>query len=422
MRLPVPHRRGHYLASVALLLPGVFPFFWMLPGVLIGYLINWYWVAPRLRRLSLQEDWITLTDVFAKGHSYGRVIAAICSFIVLFSFSFYIASQFQAAGSTFSSSFGLGANSSIILGGTIILVYTLLGGFWAVSVTDTIQGILMALTALLLPLLAIIAVGGVSGLISGLEAANSPQMLSWTGAHSGIVAVGFILGSLGIGLANPGQPHVVNRFMALRDEQAVRQARVISLFWAVVVFAGMMVLGLCGKALVQQTSSNEQIFFVMTGELLSPVLAGVVIAAVLSAIMSTADSQLLVCASSIAHDLKRDQSEPSLWLSRAAVCFMCVIAVLLAIYAPQSIFTRVLFAWTALGAAFGPLLIVRLMSFRVSQNMTIASIVSGFLLTVIFHLQASPPGDYWERFVPLMVAFVFAWWGREKNNLIDGIK
>ena len=388
---------------------------WLLPGVLIGYVINWYFVAPRLHRLAREENHLTLTDVFARGHKQARFIAILCSVIILFSFSFYIAAQFQAAGTTFASNLGLDLNYSIVVSGVIILIYTFLGGFWAVSVTDTVQGILMALTALVLPLMALIYVGGFSGLGQALASQENATLLSLSGQFEGWLAFGFIAGSLGIGLANPGQPHVVSRFMALKDEPALRQARIISIAWAIIVFGGMIILGLCARAVFSEMNQSEQVFFLMTDTLLPTVLAGVVIAAVLSAIMSTADSQLLVCAAALSHDLdkRKDNASHSLSKSRLAVVLVTGLAIALAIFAPDSIFSRVLFAWTALGAAFGPLLIVRLLGHKVSQSATIAAIGLGFGLTVLLHLQPSPPGDYLERLLPFSLAFMIAWWGRQ---------
>jgi hypothetical protein len=165
--------------------------------------------------------------------------------------------------------------------------------------------------------------------------------------------VGFALGTLGIGLGYPGQPHVVNRFMALRDARALRDGRVIALTWAVIIYAGMITLGFAARALYGPTVADEQVLFETANRLFPPVVAAVMIAAVLSAIMSTADSQLLVAASSASHDLPR-RGRGSLWVSRLVVALISVLAVLIAVGLPQTIFARVLFAWAALGAAFGP--------------------------------------------------------------------
>lgn len=200
---------------------------WIASGSLTGMLVAWFWIGPRLLRFSRRYDHITLTD-FLLHESTGRLRTAIlwfASVIIVFSFVFYVAAQFQGAGNTFASTFDLPMGESIVIGALIIMLYTLLGGFWAVSVTDTVQGLLMAFTAILLPLAALIEVGGVSGFMEGLRRVSSEAQLSFTAANGGLLAVGIVLGGLSIGFGTYGQPHLLVRFMALRDEKALRQAR-----------------------------------------------------------------------------------------------------------------------------------------------------------------------------------------------------
>jgi sodium/proline symporter len=346
--------------------------------------------------------------------NWTRTITCLCSFAIVFSFAFYIAAQFQAAGTTFSSSFGISVESAIITGTAIILIYTLLGGFWAVSMTDTIQGLLMATIAIILPLAALIAVGGPFELISGLNQTLSETQLSIAGSFYDWAAFAFVLGMLGVGLGNPGQPHVVNRFMAIKDEQSVRVGKVIGIAWPCIVYGGMLILGLCARVLLPASESNEKVLFETTNLLFHPVLAGVIIAAVLSAIMSTADSQLLVSASSISYDLNKNMTaNKSLLFSRVTVLVMCLISLLIALYAPEAIFSRVLFAWAAIGSAFAPLLIVILMGYEVKGYFRMLAIFCGFSLTVVFNWLENTPGDVLERVVPFILAFVIAWLGKQ---------
>ena len=403
---------------------------WLFPSIICGYVFNWLWLAPRIQAFSRQHQAVTLTDVLSSSAGqYRKQVIWLCSFIIVFCFTFYIASQFQAAGNTFASTFDLDVRMAIVVGAAIILVYTLLGGFWAVSVTDTVQGLLMALVAVVLPIAALYQVGGIGALIDGLQRYSSAAQLSWTGGYSGIIALGFIVGTFGVGLGNPGQPHVVNRFMALHTDEygskrTLRRAQLIGILWPSLVFGGMLILGLCARVLLNEhntdTSINdaEQVFFTMTHALFEPVLVGVIIAAVLSAIMSTADSQLLVCASSLSYDLTNKlPAQQALFMSRLTVAGMCIISALIALYAPASIFSRVLFAWAAIGAAFAPLLIVILSGYRVKPMHCLLAISSGFLLTVLFNWQASPPGDYLERVLPFVVALAIAWHGRQPRDL-----
>jgi sodium/proline symporter len=379
---------------------------WIALGSIIGMFVAWFWIGPRLRVYSREKGNITLTDFLAEGSSGStrKAIVVCTSIIVIFTFAFYVAAQFQGAGNTFSSTFDLGMTESILIGALIIMIYTLLGGFWAVSVTDTVQGLLMAFTAVLLPAAAFLEVGGFQGFWQGLQAVSTPAQLSLTGGNAGLMAVGVIVGSLSIGFGTYGQPHLLVRFMALRDETALRQARLITIVWYLVVFLGMVFLGLVGHVLHAGIDNPETIFFVLTESLFTPIIGAVLLAAVLSAIMSTADSQLLVAASAISHDLGLGGERNRLLYSRLAIVMLVVFAVIVALYLPEAIFSRVLFAWIALGSAFGPTVFARLAGVPLQPRGVLASILTGFGLAVIFYLLPNTPGDILERLVPFCAA------------------
>ncbi len=395
------------------------PAVWLFPATVGGFLINWLFVAPRMRASPDAARAVTLTHFLAgdPGQRHFCAIVRLSATIVLFSFLFYVASQFQAAGKAFSSTFEMHESTAILIGAGVILVYTLLGGFWAVSVTDTLQGALMALTAVLLPLGTLAAVGGFGELHDGLRALDDAALVDVTGKHAGIAALGFVVGTLGIGFGYPGQPHVVNRFLALKDDRAMRQARIIAIAWALVVYSGMLTLGFCARILYPGLADNESIFFAATTAVFPPVIAGIMVAAVLSAIMSTADSQLLVAASSVSHDwpltgANRASPAAQVRLSRVVVTAVSAMAVLLALYATDAIFSRVLFAWHALGSAFGPVLLVRLAGRPVSSGATLAGIATGFALTVALHLVPNTPGDVAERWLPFVASLLVCLAGR----------
>ncbi len=393
---------------------------WIVAGSVLGMLIAWYWIAPRLMAASRERGLVTLTDLLL-GDLTGqvrRILLWSISLIIVISFSFYVAAQFQGTAATFSSSFGLSMPTSIITGAVIIMVYTLLGGFWAVSVTDTVQGLLMAATAVLLPLTALAAVGGWSGFIEGLGAVSSATQLSLSAGNIGLAGAGFVIGLLCIGIGTFGQPHLLVRFMALRDERALRQARALTLAWYLLVFLGMCFLGLVGHVLFPVTDDPERIFFVLTEELFSPILGAVLIAAVLSAIMSTADSQLLVAASALAHDLGLGRGSPAraLLVSRLSIAGLVVLAVLIALFLPEAIFSRVLFAWIALGSAFGPLVFARLGACSIHPAAILASVILGFASAVALYLAPNTPGDIAERVLPFTIASLCLILGRKREN------
>jgi len=294
-----------------------------------------------------------------------------------------------------------------------VLAYTMLGGFWAVSVTDTLQGLLMVVAAIVLPASALIAVGGFGALTGGLAELGNTGSPIGNGTLGGFTSLFFVLGLFGIGIGYPGQPHVVNRFMALKDEKSLSQGRIIALTWAVLVYSGMLLLGLSARLLFPDLGDAEQVLFRAAGILLPPVIAGVMLAAVLSAIMSTADSQLLVASSAISYDwhLESPRASTGLTGTRTTFVVVLILATILALVWQADIFSRVLFAWSAAGSAFGPILIMRLLGRSVSERSTLIAMVTGFGLTVLISWLPDMPGDFAERILPFVAASTVAYLG-----------
>jgi sodium/proline symporter len=271
----------------------------------------------------------------------------------------------------------------------------------------------MVVASIVLPAVALSAVGGFGDLANGLAAIGDVGSPMGTSA---IVTVFFVIGLFGIGVGYPGQPHVVNRFMALKDDNALRQGRVIALAWAVIVYAGMLLLGLSARVLFADIGDSEQVLFHTATELLPAVISGVMLAAVLSAIMSTADSQLLVAASAISYDwnLADGNRGGGLAGTRTTIVAVLILATTLALVWRADIFSRVLFAWSAAGSAFGPILIMRLVGRTVSSTATLAAMVTGFGLTVLISLFPNTPGDVAERLLPFFIAIIIARMGSTK--------
>tara|TARA_R110002049_G_scaffold222206_2_gene393786 strand:+ start:531 stop:1946 length:1416 start_codon:yes stop_codon:yes gene_type:complete len=380
---------------------------WVALGAIIGCAVSWFVVAPRVMSLAGEKALLSATELVAMGSSGGqraRIITA-ASVIILFCFVIYIASQFQGAGNTFSSTFGLNNAESIALGGVVILVYTLLGGFWAVSVTDTLQGLLMVATALLLPTAAIIELGGVSAFIATLSEVTDTPYTQFTGNNAGLALLGFLVGSLSIGISSIGQPHLVARFMALKDARALRQAQYIATFWYAIMFIGMWVLGMCGRLLVADLDNSEQVFFAVNEALFPSVLGAVLLAAVLSAIMSTADSMLLVTGTTVAHDLgvNRGKRWSALAISRLVIAVISLAAIAVAIAVPATIFERVLFAWVAIGSALGPNVLCRALGVDIPPNRILPSMLAGFAAALVLYSLPNAPGDVAERLLPFLL-------------------
>ncbi|RMH03092.1 MAG: sodium/proline symporter [Planctomycetota bacterium] len=377
---------------------------WILPACLGGFALNWFLVAERLRRESAGGGAVTLTEFLAEGAvgSARRRIVRSASAVVLLSLGTYVASQFKAAGVTFGESLGLDPAPAILVGAGIVLLYTLSGGFWAVSVTDLVQGLVMVGAAVLVPVAALVAAGGPAGVAAGLERAG-PEFADLFRGAGGPAALGLVIGYLGIGLGYPGQPHVVNRFMALRGPAEVRRGTWISLVWALLIYSGMLVAGWSGRALVTELGDHEAVLLRLTHDLFPPAVAGLIVAAVLSAIMSTADSQLLVCGSAVAYDLAGADAGDRIRTSRLTVLAIGLAAVAAALGIEQTIFSSVLFAWSGLGAAFGPLLLVRLWRGPVRPGFVLAAIWTGFLVTIYWFFTPALKGRLYEL-VPAFAA------------------
>jgi sodium/proline symporter len=369
---------------------------WFAPGCLFGYWLNLYWLAPRLRRTAAEQGSLTLPDFLADRFGDPRHILRACVVVViLLSLAGYLAAQMTATGKAMEAILGLGYARGILAGGAIIIVYTLLGGFRAVSWTDFFQGLIMVAALFAMPLLALGAAGGYGATMAKLAAVD-PGLVTLTGGKSGVALFGAVTGLLGIGLGYPGQPHVITRYMGAQDDEKIRQSQVIAMIWGVIVFFGAGLLGLAGRVLMPELMAPggdpEQLFPLLSRRMLHPLLAGVMLAAILSAIMSTVSSQLLVAASSVSRDVVEKilgmtkSNRASVIAGRLAVLVIGVAAMLIALRDVRIVFWFVLFAWSGLGAAFGPVLLLALTTDLLTRKGAIAGVVTGFGITVVWKL------------------------------------
>ena len=395
---------------------------WMVPGILAGYAVVWFGLGPWLNRVSREEGHLTALDVIAAGAggAMACAIKIVAAAMILFCFSFYIAAQFQGAGAALADVFGLNATSAVVIGAGVILAYTFLGGFWAVSLTDTLQGLSIAAIATILPFAVFGAAGGFEGIATGLEK-EAASITATFGTHAGWSALGFFFGLSAIGFGALGQPHLLTWVMAARDAKARAQGGAVAIAWGALVYAGMAVIALGARAMAAPGAPlGETIVFDAAQQLLPGILPALVYAAILSAIMSTVDSQLLVASAAASHDMGLARAAPGgeVMITRAVIVALCIGAVLLTLYLPATIFGRVLFAWTALGAAFGPVVVARAMGRNLAPPVILTAMVLGFGLAVYFNQFADAgPGAWKERILPWLVglALVFAL-SRQKEN------
>ena len=406
---------------------------WMIPGVWAAYAVVWLYFGRRLRQESLEHQQVTLTDFLLHDSSgdLKRMATVAAAVLVVFCFVFYVAAQLDAAGNALTENFAIATPTAIVTGAVIVVFYSLVGGFWAVSVTDTIQAAIMMLVSVGVPLAALVAAGGPVEMWATLTAAMPSAYLQLDGGHAGLVLLGFAVGLVGMSLGALGQPHLLARLMAVRGETERRQGYAIVFGWGIVVFAGMVVLGLSGRALVPEMGNPETLFYRAASDYLPVVLAGIATAATLSAVMSTVDSLLLSAAGAVAHDMGVNRRFPGreAMASRAAMFGVAALAVVLALSLPDTIFNRVLFAWSALGAAFGPIVLFRVMGRDVAAAPALAAMLSGFAVAVLFYsLGSAPagdsllsqaahlPGDPFERVAPWLPPMLILWFFTQKRR------
>lgn len=364
---------------------------WIAIGLVLGAFLNYLVVAPRLRTYTeIANDSITLPDFFEnRFNDKSRLLRIVSSLVIVVFFTLYTSSGIVAGGKLFESSFGLNYEVGLYVTAGVVVAYTLFGGFLAVSLTDFVQGCIMFIALVLVPIVAISEVGGIAEMQSTIEMIN-PELLN---LFSGVSALG-IISAMAWGLGYFGQPHIIVRFMAIRSVKDMPAARRIGMTWMIVAIIGAMATGFAGIAYVEKTGINlddaETIFIVLSQLLFSPLIAGFLLAAILAAIMSTISSQLLVTSSSLTGDfyqafLHRDASEKQLVLiGRISVFIVAMVAIYLAYDRNSSILSLVSNAWAGFGAAFGPVVIGCLYWKGMTRNGALAGIISGAVTVLIW--------------------------------------
>ncbi|MBL4834850.1 MAG: sodium/proline symporter PutP [Pseudomonas sp.] len=367
---------------------------WIAAGLLAGTYLNWLIVARRLRVYShAVNDSLTLPAYFEfRFEDKSRALRVISAIFILLFFLFYTSSGLVAAGKLFESTFGLDYQTAVIIGTLVIVSYTFFGGFLAVSWTDVIQGLLMAAALVIVPIMALNSMGGWGEAQAAMEASN-PELLTFfndvEGEPLGAIA---IISLLAWGLGYFGQPHVLARFKAIGDDAALPTARRIAVLWTAICLVAALMVGWVGIGFLGEAGIGdaETVFLALIQAMMHPIVAGILLAAVLAAIMSTADSQLLVSSSALAEDFykalfRRDATQSELvWVGRFAVVGIAILALLFAFNPESTVLSLVSYAWAGFGAAFGPAVILSLFWKRMNRNGALAGIIVGGVTVVVY--------------------------------------
>jgi len=364
---------------------------WIAVGLMAGAYLNYLLVAPKLRVYTeMADDAITIPDFFEKRFlDTTRSLRVLSSIVIIVFFTLYTSSGVVAGGKLFEASFGLDYEIGLFITAGVVVAYTLFGGFFAVSITDFVQGCIMFVALVLVPSVALIDLGGYDTVTRTLTTLN-PDLLSW---FKGITALGLI-SSLSWGLGYFGQPHIIVRFMAIRSLKDIKKARHIGMTWMLVTVLGAVATGLVGLAYVTTKGGTlddaETIFIYLSQVLFHPIITGFLLAAILAAIMSTISSQLLVSSSSLTEDfykafIHRSASQRELVLvGRLSVLSVSLVAIWLAFDRSSSILSLVSNAWAGFGAAFGPIILLSLYWRRMTRDGALAGMITGAVTVLVW--------------------------------------
>ncbi|MEL6474393.1 MAG: sodium/proline symporter PutP [Pseudomonadota bacterium] len=368
---------------------------WIAVGLVVGAYLNYRFVAPRLRIFTeMADDAITIPDYFEKRfNDTTRRLRVFSSVVIVIFFTLYTSAGIVAGGKLFEASFGLDYQLGLFLTAGVVVAYTLFGGFLAVSLTDFVQGCIMFVALILVPIVTYLVLKDAGDWSTAIEAAN-PGYFGWW--PEGMTALGLV-SLLSWGLGYFGQPHIIVRFMAIRSLKEVATARYIGMGWMIVTVIGAVLTGIVGYAYASTQALTvedpETIFIVLSQVLFHPLIAGFLLAAILAAIMSTISSQLLVSSSSLTEDfyrtfVRKNASQTELVaIGRVSVLVVSLVAIALAFDRSSNILSLVGNAWAGFGAAFGPIILLSLYWKGLSREGALAGMVTG-AVTVLFWLYA----------------------------------
>ena len=387
---------------------------WIAIGLTIGAYMNYILVAPLLRIYTEKaNNAITIPDYFEKRfRDHSRSLRLISGLVILIFFTLYTSAGMVSGGRLFESAFGMSYNSGLFLTSSVVVFYTFVGGFLAVSLTDFVQGTIMVLALVMIPLVVFFQLGGVMPVFETIENAN-PAYLSF---FEGTTTVG-IVSLLAWGLGYFGQPHILVRFMAIDTVRQLKSARRIGITWMIFTVGGAMFVGLVGIAYMQSMNQSipdpETIFIYFSKTLFHPLIGGILLSAILAAVMSTISSQLLVTSSSVTEDfykafLRRTASAKELLLtSRLSVILVAVVSLSLSLSPKDSILDLVGHAWAGFGSAFGPLVLLSLLWKGTTRNGAMAGMLVGGL-TVLLWTYLDHPFQDWYSMIPGFALSLFS--------------
>ena len=425
-------------------LPGVAYFtgitdaFWTALGLAVGTYVNWLIVAKRLRIYShVANDSITIPDFFSNRYREdNKIIMTIAAVFILIFFTVYASSCFVTVGKLFATLFGHNYQLMMIAGAAFVIFYTYIGGFLAESVSDTMQSIVMVISLVATLTVGVQAAGGFDAISANLE--QFPGFLEFVGISQPIMENGVqvvangvpqfeatagdygfltIISTLSWGLGYFGVPQVLLRFMAIRDPEEIPTSRRAATIWVVISLAAAVLIGIVGRALfptdLLTVADSESVFIIMSTRLMPPFFAGIMMAGILAATISSSDSYLLIASSAVAKNiyqgiLKKDASDETVMkVSKITLLLISLVAIVLALDENSVIFQIVSFAWAGFGATFGPLMLFSLFWRETTREGAIVGMLVGGITVFVWNLLLSPLGGIFSLY-ELFPAFIFS--------------
>lgn len=366
---------------------------WAGIGVWLGSLFNWLVIATPLRRLTGKFNALTLPDYFeSRFEDNSHILRITSSILIVFFFTLYVSAQVVGAGKILAATFNIHQTVGMMIGLGIILFYTMMGGFIAESWTDFIQGLIMVVALVLMCIVGIISFGGLGSIFEKIASIDPKAVLLSAGESGTALYLGLILGSLAIGFGYAGQPHILMRYMALKNEREVKKALIIAMTWTTFAVAGAIFLGFIAIPLLRgEITDPEHVTLAFAAKILPGWLVGFILAAATAAMMSTVDSQLLVTTSAITEDIYRKIINPEaaqrylVRLARIFTVIVAIIAFILGLRAERLVYWLVLYAWGGLAASFGPPLILSLLWEKTTRIGVFVGMVVGAVIIVIWY-------------------------------------
>ena len=391
---------------------------WIGIGLLVGSYLNWLIIAKPLRVESERLGAMTVSEYFEKRFPSGKIaLRLVTAIIIIVFFLLYTASGLVASGKLFETVFGIDYSTSVVIGTLAIIVYVSVGGFIAVCWTDAIQGILMIGALIIVPMLAINVIGGWNEMFNVVSSANPNYLKLFKNLDGSSLSGMSIINSLAWGLGYMGMPHILVRFMAIDSIDSIPRARRIAVAWSGISMLAAISIGIIGIAYfnldgIEPLADKERVFMTMMQTLFTPIPAGICLAAILAAIMSTADSQLLVCTSAITEDIyrtffRRDASEKELLIiGRLSVVVLAAVALYIALDGGTEVMGLVSYAWAGFGAAFGPAILLSFYYKEISSAGAITGIVAGGLIVILWKNMSGGIFDIYEMVPGFVISFI----------------